>query len=27
VLVPSRSGFGTNGVALAPPDAMALTFG
>ena len=27
VLVPSRSGLGTNGVALAPPDAMALTFG
>ncbi|MGH7275564.1 MAG: 2-phospho-L-lactate guanylyltransferase [Candidatus Rokuibacteriota bacterium] len=27
VLVPSRSGFGTNGVALAPPDAMPLTFG
>lgn len=26
-LVPSRSGFGTNGVALAPPDAMRLTFG
>ena len=25
--VPSRSGLGTNGVALAPPDAMALTFG
>jgi 2-phospho-L-lactate guanylyltransferase len=27
VLVPSRSGLGTNGVALAPPDAMPLTFG
>jgi len=27
VLVPSRSGLGTNGVALAPPDVMALTFG
>ncbi len=27
VFAPSRSGFGTNGVALAPPDAMALTFG
>lgn len=27
VFVPSRSGFGTNGVALAPPDAMPLTFG
>ncbi len=27
VFVPSRSGLGTNGVALAPPDAMALTFG
>ena len=26
-LVPSRSGLGTNGVALAPPEAMALTFG
>ncbi len=26
-LVSSRSGFGTNGVALAPPDAMPLTFG
>ena len=26
-LVPSRSGFGTNGVALVPPDAMPLTFG
>jgi 2-phospho-L-lactate guanylyltransferase len=26
-LVPSRSGFGTNGVALSPPDAMPLTFG
>src|SRR6266852_3331977 len=25
--VPSRSGLGTNGVALAPPDAMTLTFG
>ena len=25
--VPSRSGLGTNGVALAPPGAMALTFG
>jgi 2-phospho-L-lactate guanylyltransferase len=25
--VPSRSGLGTNGVALAPPDAMRLTFG
>ena len=25
--VPSRSGLGTNGVALAPPDTMALTFG
>ena len=25
--VPSRSGLGTNGVALAPPDAMPLTFG
>jgi 2-phospho-L-lactate guanylyltransferase len=24
---PSRSGLGTNGVALAPPDALALTFG
>jgi 2-phospho-L-lactate guanylyltransferase len=27
VLVPSRSGLGTNGVALAPPDLMPLTFG
>ena len=27
VFVPSRSGLGTNGVALTPPDAMALTFG
>jgi 2-phospho-L-lactate guanylyltransferase len=27
VLVPSRSGLGTNGVALIPPDAMPLTFG
>ncbi len=27
VFVPSRSGLGTNGVALAPPDAMPLTFG
>lgn len=27
VLAPSRSGLGTNGVALAPPDAMALRFG
>jgi 2-phospho-L-lactate guanylyltransferase len=27
VLVPSRSGLGTNGVALAPPDALALRFG
>src|SRR5262245_42254698 len=27
LFVPSRSGLGTNGVALAPPDAMALTFG
>jgi 2-phospho-L-lactate guanylyltransferase len=27
VFVPSRSGLGTNGVALAPPRAMALTFG
>lgn len=27
VLVPSRSGLGTNGVALAPPGAMPLTFG
>ena len=27
VFVPSRSGAGTNGVALAPPDAMPLTFG
>ena len=27
VFVPSRSGLGTNGVALAPPGAMALTFG
>jgi 2-phospho-L-lactate/phosphoenolpyruvate guanylyltransferase len=27
VFVPSRSGFGTNGVALSPPDAMPLTFG
>jgi 2-phospho-L-lactate guanylyltransferase len=27
VLVPSRSGLGTNGVALAPPAAMPLTFG
>ena len=27
IFVPSRSGLGTNGVALAPPDAMALTFG
>jgi len=27
VLVPSRSGLGTNGVALVPPDAMPLTFG
>jgi 2-phospho-L-lactate/phosphoenolpyruvate guanylyltransferase len=26
-LVPSRSGLGTNGVALAPPDALALRFG
>ena len=26
-LVPSRSGLGTNGVALAPPGAMRLTFG
>ncbi|MBI4639004.1 MAG: 2-phospho-L-lactate guanylyltransferase [Candidatus Rokubacteria bacterium] len=26
-LVPSRSGLGTNGVALWPPDAMPLTFG
>src|SRR5437870_4121097 len=25
--VPSRSGLGTNGAALAPPDAMPLTFG
>jgi len=25
--VPSRSGLGTNGVALAPPDLMPLTFG
>jgi len=25
--VPSRSGLGTNGAALTPPDAMALTFG
>lgn len=27
VLVPSRSGLGTNAVLLAPPDAMPLTFG
>jgi len=27
VFVPSRSGLGTNGVALAPPEAMTLTFG
>ena len=27
VLVPSRSGLGTNGVALSPPSAMPLTFG
>jgi 2-phospho-L-lactate guanylyltransferase len=27
VLVPSRSGQGTNGAALTPPDAMPLTFG
>lgn len=27
VLVPSRSGFGTNGVLLAPPDVMPLKFG
>ncbi len=27
VLVPSRSGFGTNAVLLAPPDAMPLKFG
>lgn len=27
VFTPSRSGLGTNGVALAPPDAMELTFG
>jgi 2-phospho-L-lactate guanylyltransferase len=27
VFVPSRSGLGTNGVALAPPAAMPLTFG
>ena len=27
VFVPSRSGLGTNGVALMPPDAMPLTFG
>lgn len=27
VFTPSRSGLGTNGVALSPPDAMALTFG
>ncbi len=27
VLTPSRTGRGTNGVALAPPDAMPLTFG
>ena len=27
VFVPSRSGLGTNGVALAPPDAMTLRFG
>ena len=27
VFVPSRSGLGTNGVAVAPPDAMPLTFG
>lgn len=27
VLAPSRSGRGTNGVALSPPDAMPLTFG
>jgi 2-phospho-L-lactate guanylyltransferase len=27
VFVPSRSGLGTNGVALAPPDAIPLTFG
>lgn len=27
VFVPSRSGLGTNGAALAPPDAMALRFG
>jgi 2-phospho-L-lactate/phosphoenolpyruvate guanylyltransferase len=27
VFVPSRSGLGTNGVALTPPDAMPLTFG
>jgi 2-phospho-L-lactate guanylyltransferase len=27
VFVPSRSGLGTNGAALAPPDAMPLTFG
>jgi len=27
IFVPSRSGLGTNGVALAPPEAMALTFG
>jgi 2-phospho-L-lactate guanylyltransferase len=27
VFAPSRSGLGTNGVALAPPDAMPLTFG
>ena len=27
VLVPSRSGLGTNGVALSPPGAMPLTFG
>jgi 2-phospho-L-lactate guanylyltransferase len=27
VFAPSRSGLGTNGVALSPPDAMPLTFG
>lgn len=27
VFTPSRSGLGTNGVALSPPDAMRLTFG
>ena len=27
MFTPSRSGLGTNGVALTPPDAMELTFG